>query len=294
MFQMILVTIFVLFIPPGLASTAIIPSSISQKNTVDEHIDNAREAIKGGQYSAAKNELNAALKIKQDSPKACLLMTDIFYRESKVNTAIEYATKAIGYDPAFGEAYYFLGSLLYKSDKTKETRDVLETGLKNQPQYALLHILKGDLELASSKPTKGLKAYDPKLDSAVKAYEEAVRLMLTENKLRGTVQNILSGLKNYIDLIQHEGDPSYVKVKPLNRPSVNYPDAARRLGRQGEVSLGIVVNEQGQVIVVQLFKHLGHGIDEAAVEAAQKIQYSPALKAGKPVSSWSRLEINFQ
>jgi TonB family protein len=294
MLYMVLITIFALLMPQSLAFNAVTLFPIFQKDSLEEHLSRARDAIKVGRYSEAKNELNAALKKKQDSPKAYLLLADVFYREGKTSTAIEHTKKAIEYDPNFGEAYYFLGSLLYRSDKVKETRDVLEAGLKSQPQYALLHILKGDLELATSKPTKGLKAYDPKLDSAVKAYEEALHFMPTENNNRKTIQNILAGLKNYIELIQHEGEPSYVKVKPLNRPPVEYPDAARRLGRQGEVSLGLVVNEQGQVIAVQLFKHLGHGIDEAAVEAAQKLQYSPALKDGKPVLSWTRLEINFQ
>jgi outer membrane biosynthesis protein TonB len=39
---------------------------------------------------------------------------------------------------------------------------------------------------------------------------------------------------------------------------------------------------------------LGHGLDEAAVHAAEKIQFKPALRDGQPTDSEAVLHIEFQ
>jgi len=46
--------------------------------------------------------------------------------------------------------------------------------------------------------------------------------------------------------------------------------------------------------VVRVIRGLGHGLDEAAVQAAQQIHFKPALQDGQPADSTAVLHIVFQ
>jgi TonB family protein len=84
--------------------------------------------------------------------------------------------------------------------------------------------------------------------------------------------------------------PAEITFKP--RPV--YTDEGRRLKVEGEVLLEVVFTANGQVHVQRVMQGLGHGLDEAAVQAAQKIQFKPALKDGQPSDFQAVLHIVFQ
>jgi TonB family protein len=48
------------------------------------------------------------------------------------------------------------------------------------------------------------------------------------------------------------------------------------------------------VRVVQVVQGLGHGLDEAAVHAAEQIRFKPATRDGQPSDSTAKLHIVFQ
>lgn len=52
--------------------------------------------------------------------------------------------------------------------------------------------------------------------------------------------------------------------------------------------------EQGWVEVIRVIRGLGHGLDEAAVRAAQQIRYKPARRDGQPVEFPASVRIVFQ
>jgi len=84
--------------------------------------------------------------------------------------------------------------------------------------------------------------------------------------------------------------PAEITFKP--RPV--YTDEGRRLKIEGEVLLDVVFSATGQVRIVKVVRGLGHGLDESAVRAAEKIQFKPALKDGHPADSEAVLHIEFQ
>jgi TonB family protein len=84
--------------------------------------------------------------------------------------------------------------------------------------------------------------------------------------------------------------PAEITFKP--RPV--YTDEGRRMKVEGEVLLEVVFTANGQVHVQRVVQGLGHGLDEAAVQAAQKIQFKPALKDGQPSDFQAVLHIVFQ
>jgi TonB family protein len=83
-------------------------------------------------------------------------------------------------------------------------------------------------------------------------------------------------------------------VAILSKPNPVYTDEARRLAIEGEVLVEVVFLSSGQVEVEGVSKGLGHGLDEAAIRAAQQIRFKPALQDGRPVDFPATVHIVFQ
>jgi TonB family protein len=83
-------------------------------------------------------------------------------------------------------------------------------------------------------------------------------------------------------------------VEILEKPRPDYSDEARNLKIEGEVLLSVVFKANGQIQVLGVTKGLGHGLDESAIRAAQKIRYKPAISGGQPVDFPATVHIVFQ
>jgi TonB family protein len=84
--------------------------------------------------------------------------------------------------------------------------------------------------------------------------------------------------------------PAEITFKP--RPV--YTEEGRQLKVEGEVLLDVVFTATGQIKVMKVVQGLGHGLDESAIRAAEKIQFKPALKEGHPADFQAVLHIVFQ
>jgi TonB family protein len=80
----------------------------------------------------------------------------------------------------------------------------------------------------------------------------------------------------------------------ISKPVPVYPEEARRLGIEGEVWLEVRFESTGRLQVVRVVRGLGHGLDEAAIQAAQQIRFKPARRDGQPADSTGVLHISFQ
>jgi TonB family protein len=80
----------------------------------------------------------------------------------------------------------------------------------------------------------------------------------------------------------------------LEKPDPVYTEEARKLGIQGEVVLDVIFPASGRIEVLRVVRGLGHGLDEAAIRAAQQIRFKPALQSGSPVNFPATLRIVFQ
>jgi TonB family protein len=83
-------------------------------------------------------------------------------------------------------------------------------------------------------------------------------------------------------------------VEILHKPAPQYTEEARKLHIQGEVLLDVVFAASGELEIVKVVRGLGHGLDEAAVRAAERVRFKPATKEGKPIDSKATLHIVFQ
>jgi protein TonB len=80
----------------------------------------------------------------------------------------------------------------------------------------------------------------------------------------------------------------------LRNPPPTYPLVARRQGWEGEALLRVDIDIRGRVEIVQLVRSSGHTIlDDAAIHAVRRWQFSPARFAGQPVKATVEIPIRF-
>jgi TonB family protein len=83
-------------------------------------------------------------------------------------------------------------------------------------------------------------------------------------------------------------------VEILYKPTPVYTDEARKLNLEGEVLLEVMFRADGQLTVNRVLRGLGHGLDDAAVNAAGKIKFKPAQRNGTPVDSTAVVHVLFR
>ena len=85
-----------------------------------------------------------------------------------------------------------------------------------------------------------------------------------------------------------------VPAEILSKPTPIYTEEARTQRIEGEVLVEVVLEASGKLHVLRIVRGLGHGLDDAAVHAAEQIRFKPALKDGQPSDSTAVLHIIFQ
>src|SRR5579862_1136927 len=83
-------------------------------------------------------------------------------------------------------------------------------------------------------------------------------------------------------------------VEITYKPNPVYTDEARSLKLEGEVLLEVSFSANGTLHVNRVVRGLGHGLDQAAIDAANKMRFKPALRAGQPVDSTAVVHVMFQ
>jgi TonB family protein len=83
-------------------------------------------------------------------------------------------------------------------------------------------------------------------------------------------------------------------VEIISKPKPVYTEEARKRGIEGEVVLEVVFKASAQIRVVRILRGLGHGLDEAAIQAATQIRFRPAQRDGNPVDTTVILHIVFE
>jgi len=86
-----------------------------------------------------------------------------------------------------------------------------------------------------------------------------------------------------------------VDKKPVvkSKPQPDYTREAQGHGTGGVVVLRCVFAANGKVTNIHVVVGLPDGLTQAAIDAASRIKFKPALKDGKPVSMWIELQYNF-
>lgn len=89
-------------------------------------------------------------------------------------------------------------------------------------------------------------------------------------------------------------EPETVPVEILSKPKPAYTEEARQLHLEGEVLVEVTFTATGQVHATRVVRGLGHGLDEAALRAAEQIRFKPAQRDGHAIDSTAVLHVVFQ
>jgi protein TonB len=84
------------------------------------------------------------------------------------------------------------------------------------------------------------------------------------------------------------------RVRVVSKPEPSYTNKARNAGVSGTVVLRAVFASDGTVEHILVLRSLPYGLTNAAIEAARHIKFAPAMKDGKPISTFMQLEYNFK
>ncbi len=95
-------------------------------------------------------------------------------------------------------------------------------------------------------------------------------------------------------IAQADSNAPTTPVEITFKPNPVYTDEARSLKLEGEVLLEVNFSATGTLHVNRVVKGLGHGLDEAAMAAANKMRFKPALRSGQPVDSTAIVHVVFQ
>jgi TonB family protein len=93
---------------------------------------------------------------------------------------------------------------------------------------------------------------------------------------------------------QQNAAPATIPVEILFKPKPAYTAEAKQMGLEGQVSLDVVFTANGAVKVLRVVRGLGHGLDEAAQQAAAQVRFRPATRGGVPVDTNATIYITFE
>jgi periplasmic protein TonB len=85
--------------------------------------------------------------------------------------------------------------------------------------------------------------------------------------------------------------PSKPKPREMQKPE--YTEEARTAGIEGKVRVELTVAADGSVRSAKVLESLGHGLDEAALNAVRAASFEPAMNCGKPVEATFVVAIRF-
>jgi len=105
------------------------------------------------------------------------------------------------------------------------------------------------------------------------------------------VENMDELLPKPDEFVAYEEQPQQIEtVQPV------YPEMARQAGVEGVVWVKALVDKEGKVRDVIIVKPSGAnaGFEDAAVEAAKKTTWKPAISNGQPVAVWISYKIEFR
>jgi periplasmic protein TonB len=82
--------------------------------------------------------------------------------------------------------------------------------------------------------------------------------------------------------------------RPIYSPDPDYSEEARKAKYQGTVVLWVIVGSDGRPHDIRVYRSLGMGLDEKAIEAIRTWKFEPARKDGIPVAVQVNIEVSFR
>lgn len=244
-------------------------------------------SLLSNKLSQAEKEIQKAIALDSQSAAAFYIRGIIFFWKGKFDNAIADANLALNLNKNL-EVFYTLksDSYLYKfGQEIVKSRKVSENiGFLQQAIESLESCLK-DCENTSVKEDinseiEGLKAF---YNYFSKQKDETLFAPVDFSSLNKMKNSKAKTVSNQTNQPVAPPDPTVTPLKITSKPRASYTDSARQAGVQGIITLAVLfsADKTKKVLVI---KPLSNGLTAEAVIAARKIDFTPQMKDGKPIS----------
>ncbi len=261
-----------------------------QQETAEQFVERVKKAIQNDEWGRAKSGIRHALALKPESAEANFIAAQVYWHEGARSMALDALAKAIATQPFYAAAHFLLARCLADENKLDKAREEVNVAIAQGaplfPAYSFLaeiDITKDDFEAAITSLETALR-FAPNGDA-----EETAKL---REQIEGS-REFIEKLKRFAVLEAGQKAPDISRPVLLNSAFPHYTEEARTLKIQGAVSMGLLVTENGDVDSVMVFRGLGHGLDEQAIQMARELRFSPATQRGKAIRYWAKLKVEF-
>lgn len=279
------------------------------------HQGNTEEAIK---------ILTKVVKNRRDDADAWYYLGLAYNREERIADALLAFQKVVDLRPEFRAAHAHLAYALLLTNQTDRAASEAVYAVGLGEQTAQLHYVIGEAFLRQNEFERALEKADAALEldskyssalilkslalvglkrpqEAAESLEKFLSLSTLDNNSvwRGQMEalrqlgNKTSSHQTDASAQVFKGKEVVTKAQLATKPEPAYTEKARKVGVEGTVALQTVFSSDGTIQNVIILQWLPYGLTERAVEAARKIKFTPAIKDGRPVSMYYRIEYNF-
>jgi len=148
------------------------------------------------------------------------------------------------------------------------------------------------------EPLKALEAPAPALRNKVERSTSPTYVAEPNTKLESEPNDVVQfGKTTGNNADQASTVPLVQPARPLYRtnPPPQYPITARRRGLQGNVVLEVLVDRNGNVGDLRIWKSSGYPIlDRAAMDSVKKWLFVPGMRGNEKLEMWVRIPIRFE
>ena len=88
-------------------------------------------------------------------------------------------------------------------------------------------------------------------------------------------------------------EPGVVRPQYKSKGEPKYPEVAAKAGKEGQVILQAIIDENGIPRDIVAITNIGFGFEEASIAALQKTTFHPATKGGNPISLQVEIPYSF-
>jgi len=262
---------------------------------------------RSGDLVGARNAFKQALKFEPNFIQARLRLAQTLLLANQPGEAEKEARRALDSDAKPGDKHYVFGEVyLFCGDASKALAEA-QASIQNNSSFAPAFLLKHKatlLTLARGNYWKPEKREQQRqlLKDAIESLEKYLALAQPKDN-SGFLSDQLETLRFYAKAA--EEDPQSpgrqvffasevtVKAHIFRKTEPQYTDAARSAHMQGTVMISAVLSADGNIEHILALQTLSFGLSAKSIEAARQIKFTPATKDGRAVSTWTKLEYNF-
>jgi TonB family protein len=284
-----------------------------EKENADAWLYLGLSHLKADERKKAREAVATAHKLRPADVNTLNVLAYTLLMSGDEHGAQKAAMDAIKLDKQNMEAHYFLATVSYRLGRYAQALEEAEIVLKLNPKFAPALYLKGQALLSLSDQAQSTAGNEtPEMRSllaekSTARFVEAVQTLETFIRVAPDAPEVaklredLTQMRLYRDAVSASNpNRTIFSARDVTqraviqwKPEPLYTEQARHNQVRGTVRLRIVLGGDGRVQHIYPTSRLPDGLTEAAINAARKIKFIPAIKDGRPVSQFVIVEYNF-